>query len=92
MVRGLRSGALLPYWLGVGALMIGPAMAMPLAAHLRGEHTVTPGLLLLVVLGVLARRSTRVILSADAGSGPAYDGAERGVEGRRNTNQTCARP
>jgi hypothetical protein len=54
----LRSGAVLPRWLGRVALVIGLAMVTPLAGYLLGEYTVVPCFLLLAVLGVLLLRGS----------------------------------
>ena len=58
-VVALRSGALLPRWLGVIAVAIGLAMVTPLAGYLIGEYTVGPALLLFAALGVLLLRGPR---------------------------------
>ena len=54
----LRSGALLPRWLAVGAVVIGLAMVTPLAGYVLGEYTVGPCYLFLAVLGVLLLRGS----------------------------------
>jgi hypothetical protein len=54
----LRSGALLPRWLGLVALALGLAMVTPLAGYLLGEYTVAPCFLLLAALGVLLLRGS----------------------------------
>ena len=54
----LRSGALLPRWLGVTAVAIGLAMVTPLAGFVLGEYTVAPCFVLLAVLGVLLLRGS----------------------------------
>jgi len=54
----LRSGALLPRWLALVALVIGVAMVTPLAAYVLGEYTVAPCFLLIAALGVLLLRGS----------------------------------
>jgi hypothetical protein len=56
----LRSGKLLPRWLGLVALAIGLAMVTPLAGYGLGEYTIAPCFLLLAVLGVLVLRGSAV--------------------------------
>jgi hypothetical protein len=62
----LRSGALLPRWLGLVALALGLAMVTPLAGYVLGEYTVAPCFLLLATLGVLLLRGSAL---APAGGG-----------------------
>jgi hypothetical protein len=54
----LRSGALLPRWLGFVSVAIGVAMVTPLAGYVLGEYTVAPSFVLLAVLGVLLLRGS----------------------------------
>ena len=54
----LRSGALLPRWLGLVALALGLTMVTPLAGSLLGEYTVGPCFLLLAALGVHVLRGS----------------------------------
>jgi hypothetical protein len=54
----LRSGVLLPRWLGLVALVVGLAMVTPIAGYVLGEYTVAPCFLLLAVLGVLLLRGS----------------------------------
>jgi hypothetical protein len=56
----LRSGALLPRWLAVVAMVIGLAMVTPVAGYVLGEYTVAPCFLLLAILGVLLLRGSAV--------------------------------
>ncbi len=67
----LRSGALLPRWLAVIAVVIGLAMVTPLAGYVLGEYTVAPCYLLLAVLGVLLLRGSAVLREDVHIEGPA---------------------
>ena len=57
-VAALRSGALLPRWLGFVAVVIGIAMVTPLAGYAMGEYTVAPSFVLFAVLGLFLLRGS----------------------------------
>jgi hypothetical protein len=57
-LAALRSGALLPRWLGFTAVAIGVAMVTPLAGYVLGEYTLAPCFVLFAVLGVLLLRGS----------------------------------
>ena len=57
-VAALRSGALLPRWLGFVAVVTGISMVTPLAGYALGEYTVAPCFVLFAVLGLLLLRGS----------------------------------
>ena len=62
-LTALRSGALLPRWLGFVAIGIGLAMVTPLAGYALGEYTLAPCFVLFAVLGLLLLRGSAVARS-----------------------------
>jgi hypothetical protein len=57
----LRSGALLPRWVGLVALVLGLAMVTPLAGYVLGEYTVAPCFVLFAILGMLLLRGSALV-------------------------------
>ena len=67
-VAALRSGALLPRWLAVVAVVIGLAMVTPLAGYALGEYTVAPSFVLFAVLGLRLLRGSALTSARPLGT------------------------